>query len=57
MGYNTLTDQSLKHGKCNEEEQKGCHWSGKILQGQRKIREFYFESGKIDISKKSQELK
>ena len=30
-------------------------WSGeKILQGQGKVRRFYFESGKIDILKKSQ---
>ena len=27
----------------------------RILQGQREVREFYFESGKIDILKKSQE--
>jgi len=30
-------------------------WSGKkILRGQGKVREFYFEAGKIDILKKSQ---
>ena len=31
-------------------------WSGKnkILEGQGKVREFYFESGEIDILKKSQ---
>ena len=33
---------------------QGCHKSGNgqgenILQGQEKVREFYFESGKIDI--------
>ena len=27
---------------------------GKIIQGQGKVREFYFESGKIEILKKSQ---
>ena len=29
-------------------------WSEKIFQGQGKVTEFYFESGKIDILKKSQ---
>ena len=37
----------------------GCHRSGnsqgkKILQGQGKVREFHFESGKIYIFEKSQ---
>ena len=35
---------------CNEEERR-------VATGQGKIREFYLESGKLDISKKSQELK
>lgn len=35
---------------------KGCHRSGKIkiLEGQGKVWELYFESGKMDILKKSQ---
>ena len=38
---------------------EGCHRPGngqgeKILQGQGKVREFYFGSGEIDILKKSQ---
>jgi len=35
---------------------RGCHRKKgeNILQGQGKVREFYFESGKIDVLKKSQ---
>ena len=42
---------------CNEEERRVATGQEKILQAQGKIREFYLESGKLDISKKSQELK
>ena len=41
-------------GKILESSIQGCHRFGKIPHGQGKVREFYFESGKIEMLKKSQ---